>query len=186
MRRPQSWVWTGFSILIIGLGLLGIFLAVHLALAIAPPERFDGSMAALITADYSVDPWLRFAPMNAGLLFDIMEDEGITDPLQPGPLTTLIARASATATFTPSPTATPTATPTRTPTPTMTATPTATSTPRPTLTATATPTETPTSTATATLEPGETPPPPGPQPTATESPPPAPTAVSPLATPPPP
>lgn len=154
MERKDTRVWVLFGLAMVVLGMLAVVLAVYLALLPHWPSAYEGSLASRLTADYSADPYniTRLRPVGPGLIFDVMEEEGVTGTLPPGPLQTLQARASATPTGTPTPTPTSTPTPTRTPTSTSTPTPTPTptrtrtATPTPTFTPTLTPTPTPTST----------------------------------------
>ena len=125
MERKDTRVWVVFGLVMVVLGLLAVALAVYLALLPHWPAAYEGSLASLLTADYSVDPddMARLRPVGPGLIFDMMEEEGVQGTLPPGPLSTLQARASVTPTSAPTPTPTPTRTPTATATPTRTPTP---------------------------------------------------------------
>jgi len=178
--RAKGAVWTVFTVFALGLGLVVVMLAVYLALQSTWPASYDGSLSSLLDADYGVDPTgvPVIAPIDPDVIFDLMAEEGISGMLPSGPLATIEALPTATATSTPAPTALPTHTPTRTLRPTRTPTPpptaTFTRTPSPTATLTPRPTRTPSPTATATPaapteEPRENPPPRPPAPTSPPS-----------------
>jgi len=139
-ERTKNAVWVTSGLIAIGLGLIVVTVAVYWALQRQWPDSCSGSLASLLEADYSAEPThvSIVAPVAPEVVFDLMAEKGIEGTLPPGPLATIEAIASGTATHTPSPTPLPTKTPTFTPTPTRTAT----YTPAPTFTATFTPSPT--------------------------------------------